>query len=62
MAKIAQMANQKAQTGRTRFLTESERQEIEKLAYQFFQERSGAHGHDSEDWFRAETVVRSRRS
>ena len=36
--------------------------EIERLAYQFFVERGYEHGHDVEDWTRAEAVLRSRRS
>ncbi len=36
--------------------------EIEKLAYQFFVERGYEHGHDREDWNRAEVVIRSRYS
>jgi hypothetical protein len=34
--------------------------EIERLAYQFFTERGGEHGHDREDWLRAEAIVRGR--
>lgn len=37
-------------------------QEIQRLAYQFFVERGYEHGHHEEDWLRAETIVRSRRS
>ena len=42
--------------------TKNEQQEVEKLAYQFFVERGYEHGHDQEDWLRAETIVRNRRS
>ena len=34
--------------------------EIGKLAYKFFLERSSKHGHDSEDWLRAEKIVKAR--
>ena len=42
--------------------TKSEQQAIEKLAYQFFVERGYQHGHDQEDWVRAESIIRNRRS
>lgn len=37
-------------------------EEIGKLAYQFFIERGYQHGHDQEDWYRAERIVKARRS
>ncbi len=37
------------------------RQEIEKLAYQFFEERGYQHGSNQEDWLKAEAIVKSRR-
>ena len=64
MAKIASMAKKSGDTksygasGRA----SSENQEIERLAYQFFVERSYQHGYDKEDWLRAEAIVKSRRS
>ena len=33
---------------------------IERLAYQFFVERGYQHGHDREDWSRAEAVIKKR--
>ena len=33
---------------------------IERLAYQFFVERGCQHGHDREDWSRAEAVIKKR--
>lgn len=33
---------------------------IRTRAYQFFEERGYTHGHDFEDWLRAETEVRAR--
>ena len=35
--------------------------EIEKLAYQFFVERGYEHGHNEEDWLRAEAIIRNRK-
>lgn len=35
-------------------------EEIQNLAYQYFLERGSQHGHDQEDWLRAESTVRSR--
>ena len=35
--------------------------EIEKLAYQFFVERGYQHGHQEEDWLRAEAIIKSRK-
>lgn len=58
MAKIA--AVQKKSSNRK--LSASESQETERLAYQLFEERGYQHGFDQEDWLRAETIVRSRRS
>ena len=66
MAKIA--TTQKNGQGRRvitstqRAFTKSEQQEIERLSYQFFVDRGYEHGHDQEDWLRAEAVVRNRRS
>jgi hypothetical protein len=67
MAKIASTTPVKsiapsAKTSKNRQTIGSERQEIEKLAYQFFAERGYQHGYDAEDWARAETIVKSRRS
>ena len=30
------------------------------VAYQLFQKRGGVHGHDLDDWIKAERIVRSR--
>ena len=62
MAKIATTVQKKESSRQTNNTTEKERLEIERLAYQFFLERSGGHGHDQEDWLRAEATVRARRS
>ncbi len=34
--------------------------EIQALAYQFFVDRGYEHGHDQEDWTRAEAIVKNR--
>ena len=36
-------------------------EEIGKLAYQFFVDRGYEHGHDQEDWIRAEKIIKSRK-
>ena len=43
-------------------LTPKQKAEVEKLAYQYFVERGYEHGHDQEDWSRAEAAVRARLS
>ncbi|HTL71200.1 MAG TPA: DUF2934 domain-containing protein [Candidatus Eisenbacteria bacterium] len=59
MAKIA-TSSAKKDSGASR--KNGTQQEIEKLAYQFFVERGCEHGHDREDWLRAEGIVRGRSS
>ena len=66
MAKIAttQKNGQSRKTmtlGKSDF-TAKERQEIERLAYQYFVDRGYKHGHDAADWLRAEAIVRNKRS
>lgn len=36
------------------------REEVARMAYQLFEQRGRAHGHDWEDWLRAEQMVRQR--
>lgn len=36
--------------------------EVAQLAHRFWAERGGKHGHDVEDWFRAEQELRARAS
>lgn len=60
MAKLTISTKKNSSSGRE--LTQNERQEIEKLAYEFFLERNAQHGYDQEDWLKAERIVRSRRS
>jgi hypothetical protein len=43
-------------------LAESSQAEVAKEAYGLFLERGGVHGHDVEDWLRAEQILRERRS
>ena len=60
MAKIANI--QKRNSSRKWFEDDQQvQQEIEKLAYQFFEERGYQHGFNQEDWLKAEAVVKSRR-
>lgn len=42
--------------------TPSERAEVERLAYFYWQERGCQHGSPDEDWYRAEQEVRRRRA
>ena len=42
--------------------TGSEETKIRARAYELFQERGGEHGHDAEDWLRAEQEVRGERT
>ena len=62
MAKIATPQVRQSTRSRTGSFSDEERRQIEALAYQFFVDRGYQHGHDSEDWLRAEQTVRSKRS
>lgn len=42
-------------------MDEHDRKEIADLAYKFFTERGGKHGHDKEDWYKAETTVKNKK-
>lgn len=35
-------------------------EEIARVAYELFERRGGLHGHDLQDWFTAERIVRER--
>lgn len=37
-------------------------EEVARLAHRYWAERGGQHGHDVEDWFRAEQELRGRAS
>ena len=37
-----------------------ERDEVARIAYEFYQRRSGEHGHDVEDWLLAEHILRGK--
>ena len=39
----------------------SSNSEIAKIAYQLFAERGYKHGHDREDWLKAEAIVKKRK-
>ena len=41
--------------------TELDRGEIQRLAYQYWEERGCEHGWDEDDWYRAEAEIRQRR-
>lgn len=56
MAKIAVKSQSKSQNQNVN------RQDIEKLAYQLFAERGYEHGHDQEDWSRAEAILKARKN
>ena len=60
MAKIAQ-SKKKETNSKASFPASDEKQEIERLAYQFFVERGFQHGFHDEDWQRAEAIVRNKR-
>ena len=62
MAKIAtaQTKNGSAQRSSEKS-SGGEQAEISKLAYQFFVERGYQHGHQEEDWLRAEAIIKSRK-
>lgn len=38
------------------------KEEVARLAHRFWAERGGQHGHDMDDWFRAEQELRGRAS
>lgn len=58
MAKIAVTSSKKINSASS----STQKQEVERLAYQLFVDRGYEHGHDQEDWLRAEAIARSRRS
>lgn len=61
MAKIA-MPGTKNGSGKTQGTSsQNQLEQIQKLAYQFFVERGFEHGHDAEDWVRAEAIIKSKK-
>ena len=62
MAKIAFSTKKESSVKSSGHAGPDEKQEIERLAYQFFVERGCQHGHDKEDWAKAESIVKARRS
>ena len=62
MAKIA-VPRSKNGSGRTlNVSSQSQLEQIQRLAYQFFVERGYEHGHDVEDWARAEAIIKNKKS
>lgn len=64
MAKIATTQKKQTVTTAKKQSTQSssnDAQATAALAYQFFLERGGQHGFDSEDWYRAEKIIRARK-
>ena len=65
MAKIAIRQSKNGAAKRTTATTGNpildETAEIQKIAYQLFVDRGYEHGHDQEDWTRAEKLYRSRK-
>ena len=43
-------------------LSEPEREEIERLAYEFYLERGEVHGYDQDDWLQAERELKESQS
>jgi hypothetical protein len=41
---------------------ENNLKEIADLAYKFYVERGSKHGHDKEDWFKAENIVKHKKA
>jgi hypothetical protein len=42
--------------------SEQEQQEVRVRAYELYLQRGGEHGHDAEDWLRAEEEIRHSRT
>ena len=61
MAKIAIPQLKNGSKASPAFSRESEENQISALAYQFFAERGYEHGHDAEDWQRAEAVIKNKK-
>ena len=62
MAKIAIPRSKNASGKTSSGLSQNQLEEVQRLAYQLYLERGGEHGHDLEDWTRAESIIRSRKS
>ena len=62
MAKLATSQPKKTAPSTTdRTANTTTQAEIERLAYQFFVERGYEHGHQDEDWLRAESIIKNRK-
>ena len=40
---------------------QSQQEQIAKLAYQFYVDRGYENGHDTEDWLRAEKIIKNKK-
>ena len=61
MAKIAVPRSRNGSCKVSNSLSQNQLEQVQKLAYQFFVERGYEHGHDAEDWLRAEAIIRSKK-
>ncbi len=61
MAKIAAPTQKNGTRSSGTSSRENEQAEISALAYQFFVDRGFQHGHDAEDWIRAESIVKNKK-
>ena len=62
MAKIATLQTKNGSALKsTENTTDNNRAAVEKLAYQFFVDRGYEHGHQEEDWLRAEQIVKTKK-
>ncbi len=50
----------KTNTSNQKAFSSKELQKIEEIAYQFFVDRGYEHGHDQEDWIKAEQIIQSK--
>lgn len=62
MAKIATAPKSNSVIAKKSDSNRISQEAIAKLAYQFYIERGYEHGHDREDWARAEAIIKSRQS
>ena len=62
MAKIATVQSKNGLTRQGSQSAAIHRVEVEKVAYQLFLDRGCEHGHQDEDWAKAEAIVRNRQN
>ena len=58
MARLAGIMRQRPASGVVKAVNA---EAIARVAYELFERRGRAHGHDQEDWFEAERILRQRR-